>query len=405
MNPTSQENHRAAYRGRAPALEGIEILALSHVPPVAYCTMMLGDLGANVIDVMPPNFPPQSPVRVEEEKWAAYDAHLRNKRNLVLDLKNRDALGVLYKLAARADVIVEGFRPGVARRLGVDYETVRAINHGIVYCSLSGFGQDGPYCQMPGHDINFISIGGALGMIGEPDGRPILPSNLLGDFAGAGLHGTVGILAALMSRQRSGQGQYIDLAYIDGVISLMAWEASIYFASGIVPKRGRTIMTGSTPYYNTYATKDGKFISIGCVETHLWRNLCVELGCENFVSSQFNEEEFDEIGSFLKQEFLTRDRDEWFDLLKDKNVPISPVYDLDEVFSDPQVLHRRMLLEGKHPKFGTVRQAGLAIKLSDTAAELRKLGAVPGEHTNEILAELGYGEEEVGTLRARGAVT
>ena len=387
------------------ALEGITILDLAHLPPGAYCTMILGDLGAEVMKVIPPNFPLQSPPGVgEQERWAAYDAHLRNKKSLILNLRNDDGRKVFYKLVAGADVIVEGFRPGVVKRLGVDYETVKEVNPRVVYCSLSGFGQDGPYAQMPGHDINFISIGGVLGIIGEAGGRPILPSNLVADFASAGLHGAIGIMAALMARERTGQGQYVDIAYIDGVISLMTWEASAYFASGVVPKRGETITTGAVPFYNIYKTKDDKYVSIGCVEAHFWQNLCMELGRKDFIPHQFTKEKYDEMFSFLRETFLTRNRDEWFGLLKDRNIPIAPVYDLDEVFTDPQVLHRQLMVDTQHPKFGRVKQAGIPIKLSETPGRIRSPGAMPGTDTDEILATLGYTKEDIERLRETGAV-
>jgi crotonobetainyl-CoA:carnitine CoA-transferase CaiB-like acyl-CoA transferase len=386
------------------ALEGIRVLDLAHLPPGAYCTMILGDLGAEVIRILSPNTSFPSGSETAEKTWAIYDAHQRNKKSLALNLRNEDARQVFYKLAEKADVIVEGFRPGVVKRLGVDYETVKKINPRIVYCALSGFGQDGPYSQMPGHDINYISIGGVLGIIGEPDGSPVLPSNLVADFAGASLHGAIGILAALMAREKTGQGQYVDISYTDGVISLMTLEASIYFATGMVPKRGKTWLTGAAPFYNTYKTKDNKYISIGCVEPHFWQNLCQELGRADFVPYQFAEEKYEEMFSFFRKTFLTRNRDEWFELLKDKNIPIAPVCDLDEVFTNQQVLHRQMVVEIDHPGFGRVKQAGIPIKLSQTPGQIRSLGTTPGAHADEILTGLGYTREEIEGLRNSGAV-
>jgi len=387
------------------ALEGIRILDLAHNPPGAYCTMILSDLGAEVMRIIPPNSAVQSPLGTgSDEKWVAYDAHLRNKVSIILDLRNNTGREVFYKLASSADVIVEGFRPGVVKRLGVDYETIAKMNQGIVYCSLSGFGQDGPYAQMPGHDINFISIAGVLSIVGQRDGQPVLPSNLVADFAGAGLHGVIGILAALVTRERTGKGQHVDVAFMDGVISLMTWEASAYFAGGVVPKRGDTITTGAAPYYNIYKTKDGKYISVGCVEPHFWKNLCLELGREDLIIHQFAKEKHEEIFAFLTETFLAKTRDEWFDLLKDKNIPIAPVYALDEVFKDPQVLYRQMVMEMEHPKFGKVRQAGVAIKLSAAPGQIRSLGALPGAHTDEILASLGYTKEDIQGLRKSGVV-
>jgi len=203
------------------ALEGIRILDLCQMAPGAFCTMILGDLGAEVVTIVPPNSMYHAgAAEGEENKWEVYNAHTRNKKSLVLNLRDEDARQVLHRLMTKSDVIVEGFRPGVAKRLGVDYETVKKINSRIIYCSMSGFGQDGPYNQLPGHDINYISLAGVLGIIGEPDGAPIIPSNLIADFGGASLHAAIGILAALMARARTGQGQYVDIAYLDSAISL-----------------------------------------------------------------------------------------------------------------------------------------------------------------------------------------
>jgi crotonobetainyl-CoA:carnitine CoA-transferase CaiB-like acyl-CoA transferase len=387
------------------ALEGIRIIDLCQMAPGAFCTMILGDLGAEVITIVPPNSPfHQGATEGEENRWEVYNAHNRNKKSLILNLREEDALHVLLKLVMKSDVIVEGYRPGVIKRLGVDYETVKKINSRIIYCSMSGYGQDGPYNQLPGHDINYISIGGVLGLVGEPDGSPIIPSNLIADFGGASLHAAIGILAALMARAKTGQGQFVDISYLDSAISLQTLEASLYFATGMLPKRGKTWLTGVAPFYNTYKTRDGKYISIGCLEAHFWQNLCQELGKAEFIPYQFSDDKYDEMFSFFRKAFLAKDRAEWFKLLSGKNIPITPVYDFDEVFTDPQVLHRQMLMEIDHPGFDKVKQVGVPIKLSDTPAQVRSLGTNPGAHTNEILTSLGYSLKEIENMRKTGAL-
>ncbi len=390
------------------------VLELARTVPVTYCTMVLADLGAEVIKVESPlepgAFPPGSgvsPHPQDDEGWkrAAYHPLNRNKKSMVLDLKSEKARQVFYSLVERADVIVEGFRPGVVKRLGIDFETVAKINPRIIYCSLSGYGQDGPYRDMPGHDINYISIGGALGLIGEPDGPPVIPLNFLADYAGGALYATIGILAALQARQKSGRGQYIDTAMTDGVISLLSMMVFDYFYKAEIPKRGESFITGKYPCYNTYKTKDGKYISLGCLEAHFWDSLCRIVGREDFIPYEYAEgEKKIEIHSYFREFFYRKTRDEWFEELKDSNIPIAKVYTLEEVFSDPQVIHRQMLAEVEHSRLGKVKQVGIAVKLSDTPGKIRSTAPLLGEQTEEILQDLGYNGEQIGNLRMVGAI-
>ncbi len=394
----------------APPLEGIRILDLSRLAPGPYCTMILGDLGADVIkieDARESGLGVMSLVYgdVSEEKIAAYDAHGRNKRSIALNLRFDESKKIFYKLCENVDVVVEGFRPGVVKRLGVDYETVKGINPRIIYCSLSGYGQDGPYEALAGHDINYISIAGAQGIIGQRGGPPTIPSNLLGDFAGGGMHAAIGILAALMARERTGRGQLVDIAMTDGVVSLLAAEASTYFLTGKVPRPGQTMTLGAAPYYNMYETKDGKYIAIGCLEPRFYENLCRALGREDFITHQeADEEKQKEIFSAFREIFLTRTRDEWFDLLRQTDICVAPVYSLDEAFSDPQVVHRNMVVEIDHPTQGKVRQVGISIKLSETPGAIRSPAPLRGQDTEEILGDLGYTTESISELRKAGAI-
>ena len=344
----------------------------------------------------------------EEKKVAAFDALNRNKRSLGLNLKSDKGREIFFKLAKTADVIVEGFRPGVMKRLGADYEKIKMINSRIVYCSLSGYGQDGPYSNFSGHDINYISIAGALNIIGVSDRPPSVPLNLLADFAGASLHGVIGILTALLARDKTAKGQYVDIAYTDGAMSLMTWFISSYFAGGCTFNRGETWLHGAYPYYGLYETKDGKYVSIGCVEPWFWENLCRALGKEEYIPYCISPEHFmhkpegdkwKEISTYLKKVFMTKTRDEWFEFLTNQDVPVGKVYTLDEVFHDPQVLHRKMVLEIDHPTLGKVKQPGIAVKLSDTPGRVRNLAPVAGEHTEEILSDLGYNKSQIRKLR------
>jgi len=388
------------------ALEGIKVLDLTRLAPGPYCTMFLADLGADIIKIEPGGGRAQAfSGALAGEERRAYDAENRNKRSIVLNLKSQEARQIFYEMAKDADVIVEEFRPGVVKRLGVDYDTIKKMNPRIVYCSVTGYGQDGPYQDLSGHDINYISIAGAQSMIGERNGPPAAVANLIADYAAGGMQGAIGILAALMARERTGKGQYVDISMTDGVVSLMHAEAAQYFSSGFVPGRGDILSFGGMPFYNIYQTRDGKYVSLGALEPWFYQNLCKALGREDFGPHEFDKgEKREEIFAYFRETFPTRTRDEWVELLRQADVPVAPVYSLDEVFDDPQMLHRKMVLEFDHPKMGKVRQVGISIKLSDTPGEVRSLAPLAGEHTDEILAALGYSKEKIAELRESGAV-
>ena len=388
------------------ALEGIKILDLSRLAPGPYCTMILADLGADVIKIEPmgapvPFFAPPG----EEEKWYAYNAHDRNKKSMALNLKADEARQIFHKLAEGTDVVVEGFRPGAVKRLGVDYDTLKSRNPRIIYCSISGFGQDGPYNNLPGHDPNYIALSGAQSLIGPRDEAPSLPPNFLADFAGGGLQAAVAILAALIARERTGKGQYLDVAMFDGVVSLMASEMSQYFMSGQVPMRGETWNTGGAPWGNIYETKDGGYITVAAGEPHFWKNLCKALGCDDLIPhQQATGEKKMEIFKRLKEAFLIKTRDEWFDLLIKADIPASPVYNLEEAVANPQIVHRDMVIEMEHPKYGMVKQAGITPRLSETPGQVRRLGVKPGEDTAEVMKGLGYTQDDIDRLLKTGVI-
>jgi crotonobetainyl-CoA:carnitine CoA-transferase CaiB-like acyl-CoA transferase len=381
--------------------------------------MMLADMGAEVLKI---DTPPQAEVKgagyrvftQKEIREAALNFVNRNKRSIAINLRAKEGQQILHKLAQETDVVVEGFRPGVMKRLGGDYDTLKQINPRLIYCSLSGYGQDGPYSQLPGHDVNYISLGGALDLIGEPDRPPAIPLNIIADYASAALHGVIGILLSLLARERTGKGQYVDISYLDGVISLVAAVPGMRtsLGEGPIPRRGESALSGCYPYYAVYKTKDGKYISIGCLEPWLWENLCRALGREDLITYHFVPQHFTSKpdGSYtkvfneLKEIFLTKTREEWFDFLSQHDVCVGKVYSWDEVFTDPQVLHRHMLVEVGHPEIGKVKQIGIAIKLSETPGSIRSLGPYLGQHTDEVLAKLGYSSQDIAQLRQKGVV-
>ena len=383
-------------------LEGIRILDLTRQAPGPYCTMLLGDLGADVIIV---EEAPGAGRRMEmgmSERAQAFWALNRNKRSVGLNLKDPLAQEAFLKLAENADVLIEGFRPGVVKRLGVDYDAVRARNPRLIYCSLSGYGQTGPYAGLVGHDINYISIGGALGMIGTPGSPPAIPMNIIADFAGGGLYAAFSILAAVIAREKTGRGQYVDIAMSDGVTSLLAFPASQYFAAGMVPKPGAEMLNGGAPYYAVYETKDGKWLSIGCIEPWFWSELCKALDCEDYIPQQMNRDKHPEIFEALRRKFKEKARNEWFEELRQLDICVGPVYAIDEVFDDPHVQARGMVAEVQHPEFGPIKQVGIGSKLSDTPGAIRTTAPKRGEHTADLLREAGYSDAEIEEMRVGG---
>jgi len=399
------------------ALEGIKVIDLSRYAPGPYCTMILADLGADVIRVeehgpLTGRRAEQArgaPITPEQTGWLENDHPAnslnRNKRSIALNLKTEGARQALYKLAETSDVLVEEFRPGVTKRLGIDYETLSQINPRLIYCAITGFGQDGPYRDRVGHDINYISIAGALSYIGPKGGPPIIPGNLLGDFAGGGMHGAIAILAALIARGKTGKGQFVDVAMLDGVVSLINTMLNWSLATGHVPKPGDHVNTGAFPFYNVYETSDGKYVTLGSIEPWFWSNLCRALGCEDFIPYQWDTgTKRDEIFAYFREIFKTKTREEWFQVLGEGDIGIGKVNSLDEVASDPQIQHRHMFVVVEDPKVGKVRQVGIPFKLSATPCKILRPTPVFGQHTEEVLQGLGYTKSQIKNLRQDGCV-
>ena len=395
----------------AMALDGIKVVDLSRMAPGPFCTMVLGDLGADVIRVEEPGggrMARERTASADEDRAsrnAAFNALNRNKRSIALNLKSDSAQKVLHQLVTDADVFVEGFRPGVVSRLGCDYETLRELNPRLVYCSLSGYGQYGPYSGLVGHDINYISVGGALGVIGEQGGPPVIPYNIIADFAGGGLHAATAVLAAIIARGHTGRGQCVDVAMSDGVTYMLASLMSAYFSDGVVASRGAMSLNGAAPYYNVYRCRDGRYISVGCIEPWFWAALCRALDRDDLVPIQFDESQAGYVKGELRDIFVTKDRDDWWEKLSGiDNIAVAKVSSLEEVASDPQNVHREMVIQAGEVNGQPVRQVGIGPKLSETPGSVRFTGATTGQHTDEILGKLGYSEEDIAGLRESGAV-
>ena len=397
-------------------LDGLRVLDLSRLAPGPYCSMLLADMGAEVIMIEEAGRPrgrrsaeaQAAPDPNEERRRYSSYALGRGKRSIGLNLKSEQAREIFYALAESADVVLEGFRPGVVQRLGVDWPTLRGINPRLVYCSLSGFGQSGPYAAHVGHDINYIAIGGALGMIGdrEAGGRPAIPANIIADFAGGGLMAAFAILCALQARGRSGEGQYIDLAMSDGVLSLITSALAGREGAGADMRPAAHMLNGAAPHYQVYETSDGRWFSVGSMEPYFYANLCRALGCEEFIADQGSTDppRRAEIAQRFAEIFKTKTAEQWHALLNEVDICAKPVLSLDEALADEHNLARGMIVEVDTPDGGRMRQAGIAPKLSATPGRVRGGAPRRGQDSEALLASLGFTAAAAAELRAREIV-
>lgn len=381
----------------------MRIIDLSRLLAGGYCTLLLSDLGADVVKV-------EEPGRGDYVRWtppvvdgasAAHRALNRGKRSITLNLKHPQGAALLRRLAAKADVLVESFRPGVMDRLGIGYAPLSAENPSLVYCAITGFGQDGPYRDLVGHDINYIGYGGLLSMAEQSSGEPVLPGVQIADLGGGGTLGAVGVLAALFQRSQTGQGQFVDTSMLDGVVSWLSIHAGAALALGRTPEKGGPPLGGGLACYRTYRTRDGLHLTVGALEPQFWGALCEALGCPELVPDQYGPAERQgEMADRLDAIFGERDRDEWVGLLSRVQACVGPVNDVLEALSDPQVRYRGMVAEVGGQAVGP----GPPIKLSGfDPGPLRPAPAL-GEHTEEILAELGVRSEELSGLKTVGVI-
>jgi crotonobetainyl-CoA:carnitine CoA-transferase CaiB-like acyl-CoA transferase len=389
------------------ALDGIKVLDLSRLAPGPYGSMLLADLGADVVMVEAAGgMGKASRLNLfgDPERQTAFDPLLRNKRSVGLNLKNDRGRDLFYRLADAADVVLEGFRPGVVKRLGIDYDTLAARNERLVYCSISGYGQTGPYAHRSGHDLNYIGVGGALAITGQAGGKPAIPLNLIADFAAGGLNAAFAICAALLHRERSGRGQYVDISMSDGVLSLMSAAVGIALTTGAPIHRGEFVLNGGAPWYDVYPTADGKWISIGAIEPAFYQSLCEVLNCQHWLGDQFDAAKFGAMAEHYRTQIAMKTRDEWDAIFADADVPAGPVLEMDELADSPQHLARDMFATLRHDQFGDVRQVGHGAKFSRTPAHVRTTGPTVGQHTDEVLAGLGLDAGAIAELRKAGAV-
>ena len=382
-------------------LEGHRILDLTRLLPGNYGTLLLADLGADVVKVEEPgrgDYIRWTPPMVEGQS-SVHRALNRGKRSVTANLKSEEGRRVLRRLAAGADAVVESFRPGVMDRLGVGYEVLRSENERLVYCAITGYGRDGPYRDRVGHDINYIGYAGLLYATGPTDGPPVLPAVQVGDFGG-GMAAALATVAALAEARRTGRGRFVDISMLDVVTSWMGVLMSSYLATGEVPPRGGMPLSGALACYRVYRASDGRYLAVGALEPRFWRALCEALEVPDLVDRQFAPpQEQEAVAAGLQAVFESRPRDEWVARLAGVETCVGPVNDVAEAVEDPQVHHRGAVAEVDGVPVGP----GPAIGLPGSERVTRPAPAL-GEHTDELLLGAGLSPSEVEELRSAGAI-
>jgi alpha-methylacyl-CoA racemase len=400
-------------------LEGIRVLDLSRLLPGGFCSLLLADFGADVLKVedtgmgdyirWSPPFYETHPPGHESARSALFLSLNRNKRSIRLDLKSEGGREALLRLVGEYDVVLESFRPGVLDRLGVGYERMREQNPGIVYCAISGYGQDGPKREASGHDMNYLGLIGLLGLTGELGGEPVQAAGQIADLGGGALMAAFGILAALRERDGSantpgsGLGQMVDVSMADGALSWLAMVAGAYFADGSVPSRGELPLAGSLICYRPYECSDG-WVTLGALEPKFWQAWCRGVGREELIASQF-ERPGSPAHAQVQEIFRARTRAEWEAFAGEHDCCLEPVLELDEALGSELVRARGMVVEIDQPGAEKkVRQLGVPVKLTRTPGEHARLpGPALGEHTAEVLLAAGYSQAEVAELLGSGA--
>jgi crotonobetainyl-CoA:carnitine CoA-transferase CaiB-like acyl-CoA transferase len=392
-------------------LEGVRVLDLSRLLPGGFCSLLLADFGAEVLKVEDTGMgdyvrwaPPHVDGAERSASGALFLALNRNKRSIRIDLKTDEGREVLLRLAREHDVLLESFRPGVLDRLGVGYERLREENPALVYCAITGYGQDGPYRDRSGHDMNYLGLVGLLGLSGEADGPPVQSAGQIADLGGGALMAAFGILAALRERDRSGKGQLVDVSMADGALSWLAMVAAEQLVGGVPARRGQLPLAGSLLCYRPYACADG-WVTLGALEPKFWAAWCRGVGREDLVAHQFEAP-----GSAAHVEveaiFAERTREEWTAFAGEHDCCLEPVLELDEALSSELIRAREMVVSIDQPGAAEpVRLLGVPVKLSRTPGDPRRLpGPSLGEDTDAVLAAIGYSAAEVARLKAAGAV-
>ncbi|MED3642223.1 CaiB/BaiF CoA-transferase family protein [Caldifermentibacillus hisashii] len=368
-------------------LQSIRVLDLSRLLPGPFCTMLLADFGAEVIKIEAPelgDYARQYEPKIDENSVMFHSLN-RNKKSVTLDLKTDEGKDQFLQMVGKADVVVESFRPGVMKRLGLDFPVLEKINPRLIYCAISGYGQTGPYAEMPGHDINYISYAGLLELMGEKDGKPIVPAVQVADLAGGAYPAVTGILLALLEREKSGKGQFIDISMMDGVISLLQSTLPNYLMKNIPSKRGEQMLSGGLACYEVYQTKDGRWLAVGALEMKFWRVFCQKIGKPEWIALLNEPDEVQyKLTHDIQNVIYTKTLEEWMDIFDDAEACVSPVLNFAELVNHPQVQARKMF-EAIEQDGIPVKHIGIPIKLSRTPGKIRAAAPKLGEHTEYYL--------------------
>ena len=388
------------------ALSDIKVLDLSRLLPGGFCSLLLADFGADVLKVEDTGMgdyvrwsPPYHEGAEDSAKSALFLSLNRGKRSIRLNLKDESGREALLRLVREHDVLLESFRPGVMERLGVGYERLREENPGLVYCAITGYGQDGPYTARSGHDMNYLGLGGLLGLTGDPGGPPVQSAGQIADLGGGALMAAFGILAALRERDRSGQGQMVDVSMFDGSLAWLAMVAARYLADGQTPERGHLELAGGLLCYRPYACKDG-WVTLGALEPKFWQAWCRGVGREDLIEKQF-ERPGSDAHAEVERVFGERTREEWHAFAEQHDCCLEPVLDLGEALESELVRAREMVVEIEQPGTDGVKLLGVPVKLSRTPGAPAGPGPSLGEHTREVLAGVGYSDDDIASLIER----
>jgi len=382
-------------------LDGMTVLDCSTVGPASRCSRILADYGAAVVKVGAP--PAKSGVQIQPP-FFTYSAG-RGTRRVQIDLKAPRGKAAFLKLAAEAAVVIESFRPGVAARLGIGFADVRAVNPAIVYCSTSGYGQDGPQATWAGHDLNYLADGGFLAMSGRrADGGPALPGATIADAAGGGMHAAIAVLAALLHARRTGEGAYLDVSVAEGVLALMGLTIDEHLATGRVPAPGGDLLTGRYACYDVYRTRDGKWLAVAAIEPAFWANLCRLLELPQWTRHQLDEAKQAEMRADVARVLATRDRDEWVERLAPNDTCVAPVREVAELPGLAQHAARRAFADAEHPTRGRFRQLGPVLGGSGRSAPIQRVPDASITDTDALLGAVGFSAADIADLRRDGIV-
>lgn len=391
---------KAEVYGAGP-LAGLKVLDLSGVGPGARCARMLADFGAAVTRIVPPVRPGGHRL---EAPYHSYGGG-RGWRKAVIDLKHEEGRELFLRLVEQADVVVEGFRPGVAARLGIGYDEVALVNPRVVYCSISGYGQTGTASRSVGHDINYDARAGMLATTElRGDGAPAIPGLTVADTAGGGMQAVVSILAALLGRATTGKGAYLDVSMTEGVLYLMSMHVDEYLATGKEPAQGTSILTGAFACYDLYQASDGRWLAVGAIEAGFFTNVCKVLGCEEWIARQMDPTAQDDIRAEWRARFAERTRAEWMDLFGSVDTCVTPVNSIAEVVADPHFVARGDFIEVEHPEHGRYLQVGPLLAGAERPDGVVLLPSASANDTRAVLGEIGVDAAKYGMLAEAGVV-